>query len=1382
MNCCKALAWAFAMEAFSLSAANIWYVDNSVPTDVYDGTSPVVDGTHGPKRIIQSAIGLAASGDTILVAPGVYGDEQGSLTSTLAVRAVIPSDKSLTVKSSGGKDVTHIVGRFADTDAKSGSGAIGGFMIERANGGVSHGSRIEGFTFRNCATSLANRRGGAVSMYPDTGDNCAISEQPWVVDCVISNCVSIGMGILGNVNCARVLVNRVKASTANGTACGFNVNAIHSVFAHGGDSSIAVAQGRFVNCSFADFGNRTTSSAAPRLFANCIDQGGLARYDDDVNSVYANSVVQAARLQNGKGQAIDMVWGKTDGQMMAPALDDFRPVGPHALVADTAYAPAAANAGDERWLAEFPEEFRYVDFSGKRFVPSNGNVQAGAVQELAIPVCGVKLCYGVKVDGHDVPIRSTIQYAYYDVWPKVCHLDHDRAIIPNIFCYRYDTSDSPYTFKFPTKGDEALFTPIKGTVLELKCMEASRELYVDANEGSESGTGSAASPFLTLQQAVNVSPGNCTTLVHVAKGVYDKGGDKYGSTYCRVNIMSGTKRFRFVADEGPEETVIMGAEDREAGADAHGCGPNAYRCIGAMGASCFQGFTLTGGRVAATSGGYTATLGGTVYTDSKTIALVGCIVSNNVAVRGSAMYNGSAYGCRFYDCPVFTSEMFAGSPTVAFCEIGPQTVYSGAGNMGFFEKGAILSHLTLCNTNSNMTLYSAHGYLFNSIISHSRFNSNNAGQLRVLGNVFWDFEYNIGVDKGFVNTNFIHYVKVDPQFVDDEGGDRRLMAGSPAIGYGNAWNGLGEMDDFAQYDNYYSAMSHDPLGHEPYFVDGRPTAGAYQRPGKVRLPVAPKGSTLTGPNGATAVEFDGVTTVTLAGGARQVHGLTLMGEPTDSLSAMIVPSELTDASGVLQIGMQVATNWWVDAVGGRDANNGWTATTAKRTLAAVMENADAGDVVTALPGTYEDGEMKHTTPISAGATVYLPSRVVVPSGVSLVSRDGFGTTIIKGRYYAAGRFGFLGGDEQAGEMMRCVTLNPRTELKGFTLVDGGTFSNKCVKAWGVDNQSGGGALALESGAGAQPTVSIRDCFFLNCGAACGGGVRYGAVENCRFKGTMASEGYGGAAADCGRFNNCIVDECRAAVSVDEPLECVGTTFGKNNHAAGGNGQEGIGVLRMTDAQRKRLENCLFLGGHAGIPVSCPVRDCIVPTADYLAAPGTAVRENVIIAQVELDDDYVPTKDSVAVDAIPLKDCAEHLSGTDYFGNPRVCNGAMDIGAIEYDWRGEYARLLGSRRLTVVAASPEVVAAADGVTVPGGAKLAAVYTAPGDGEAVTFANANDNAVLNLSVNGSERTIAASGVNRVGTVSGENEFLFAADGAGGVTLSAFRRDSGLMIFVR
>lgn len=61
--------------------------------------------------------------------------------------------------------------------------------------------------------------------------------------------------------------------------------------------------------------------------------------------------------------------------------------------------------------------------------------------------------------------------------------------------------------------------------------------------------------------------------------------------------------------------------------------------------------------------------------------------------------------------------------------------------------------------------------------------------------------------------------------------------------------------------------------------------------------------------------------------------------------------------------------------------------------------------------------------------------------------------------------------------------------------------------------------------------------------------------------------------------------------------------------------------------------------------------------------------------------------------------SEALVYTDLYGTPRILNGAIDIGAVEYDWRPKFAEELG-KRFTVTYASPSVTTNAGGGLVMG----------------------------------------------------------------------------------
>lgn len=75
--------------------------------------------------------------------------------------------------------------------------------------------------------------------------------------------------------------------------------------------------------------------------------------------------------------------------------------------------------------------------------------------------------------------------------------------------------------------------------------------------------------------------------------------------------------------------------------------------------------------------------------------------------------------------------------------------------------------------------------------------------------------------------------------------------------------------------------------------------------------------------------------------------------------------------------------------------------------------------------------------------------------------------------------------------------------------------------------------------------------------------------------------------------------------------------------------------------------------------------------------------------------------------------ATHVSAVDALGGQRVYNGAPDVGALEADWRDIYAKDIRKRRVSVSAASADVVESADGtVTLKPDARIEMRITSPG----------------------------------------------------------------------
>ena len=348
------LAWVACLP-YAYAKTN--YVNNVTGSDDYDGLAAVYDGIHGPKFKIQSAIDAAEAGDTVIVAPGVYGDEQGTVPSSRAGQTVrVYIDKSITLMSSGGRNSTFIVGkRGADAAYGYGTGGITGLQVAST---VATGSEnpveIIGFTFRDCYSdaSGSSTYGGVVGWRASSGPVLANGTGPWVVDCTISNSAYKASGALGRVNAARTYVrdNYSDAVGVNAAQC----NLVHCALAgaRGQAGMIGTASQYAINCTIVNGSHNACSTSCRMYFLNT---AFTALNNAACHSTAASNSVIVTKGSNGDFTDPNNLTGSTYNysQIAAPLFDDFRPL--------VAVAGICANAslcgnGDAKWLAIVPEK------------------------------------------------------------------------------------------------------------------------------------------------------------------------------------------------------------------------------------------------------------------------------------------------------------------------------------------------------------------------------------------------------------------------------------------------------------------------------------------------------------------------------------------------------------------------------------------------------------------------------------------------------------------------------------------------------------------------------------------------------------------------------------------------------------------------------------------------------------------------------------------------------------------------------------------------------------------------------------------------------------------------------------------------------------------
>ena len=351
---------------------------------------------------------------------------------------------------------------------------------------------------------------------------------------------------------------------------------------------------------------------------------------------------------------------------------------------------------------------------------------------------------------------------------------------------------------------------------------------------------------------------------------------------------------------------------------------------------------------------------------------------------------------------------------------------------------------------------------------------------------------------------------------------------------------------------------------------------------------------------------------------------------------------------------------YVDAANGNDANDGLTAETAKRTLAAALALASApGDTVIAAAGTYDDGTALHPTAFCGSDAPTIPSRGFVWPGVTLVGA-GATNTVVRG-----------------GVEVRCLAVGAGASVSGFAFVDGQvktTYSSR------KDNSVGGGILAAD-----DPSTTITDCVFTNNAASHGGAAHGGTYNRCVFvdnKSHYEADSLTGAATVmAATLRNCLFTGNKAQKIADDYDGVYNCTFLYDNMRMNGTSRlllfgtyrdtapvvNSAFLISPTDNNVETLSASIYAATNCFFPQigtdtwrwSLPAERCSGNiTNDYTVAYGDAGLTDATV--------WASRRRKVTVDAGATAYVAE--GDLDLAGNPRVSNGIVDIGCYEWQWQ------------------------------------------------------------------------------------------------------------------
>lgn len=225
---------------------------------------------------------------------------------------------------------------------------------------------------------------------------------------------------------------------------------------------------------------------------------------------------------------------------------------------------------------------------------------------------------------------------------------------------------------------------------------------------------------------------------------------------------------------------------------------------------------------------------------------------------------------------------------------------------------------------------------------------------------------------------------------------------------------------------------------------------------------------------------------------------------------------------------------YVDASRPDDTGSATNWATAKKTIQAAVDIAEAGDVVLVTNGIYETG-----TRVTPGHL--LLNRVVITNDIEVRSMNGPEVTVIRGQgprgtnavrcvYMSAGRLtGFtvtnshtrLDGDGSFDQDGGGINMYPSTNaIASDCIITGNSAYNSAAATWGILRNCVVVGNTAERAAGGAGGSKLIDCLVRgNSTLLYGGGSDQAAVINCTFAGNSAM--YGGGAYNS-KFTNSIV--------------------------------------------------------------------------------------------------------------------------------------------------------------------------------------------------------------------------------------------------------------------
>ena len=808
---------------------------------------------------------------------------------------------------------------------------------------------------------------------------------------------------------------------------------------------------------------------------------------------------------------------------------------------------------------------------------------------------------------------------------------------------------------------------------------------VPTQEQIEAG-GTVAGPRRTLHAMMSDDKVVAGHTVWAAEGDYNEGGTVYG-TYKTVNRVQVKAGVTLRASGSRDNTFITGSGGDTTKAYTNGSARCVYFLAKPSGVDCgggiVKGFTLRDGR---TCPKYQNSENPEKYIEEQGGAstgnglLVDCILSNNgcgPSSRGGTMYKGTALRCYFGSTH---QGCLAYSPSVIIDSLISDSAYLYSGCNTYnctFIGGA---YLRACNS-------------FNCLFIGSGTSSK---------------KQNNGDDKSNHYNTFSRST-FDLDTCTQEEGSRvvtegetpydsetyRPLAGSVAID-------SGDPAKYALATNGWKQAWLEECGKDYYgeerVVNGRIDVGCGEAQGSnITVEDSSTGLVTEGMNAGNLRVPDGssidvtfsrnFTSDKLCVGVK-VNGefYSFGGTTSDVPCTVTFPATPALDYSVVAVYEEDQKHWYVNPKGD-DANPGYHIKCPRKTLDKAMELAkeNAEHIVHAASGTYDK--------FSEGYTA--SNRVTVKEGVGLVADEWpLKKTIIVG---ASDTSTEADGNGNGPGAVRCVLVRSGGYVRGFKLAGGRT-------AKGTGTSARGGGAYLIGGA-------VIDCEITDTGCAHRGRAVYASdtasvILRCHIHDTV-----------CGSYdvyNGVLVNSYAVGNGDSNYFTYYGSGRILNSCVLGGHARSGSENFTVRNSYLKLVSaagsskiyctNCVFTSSRNGAVATESKDYCFLDeaTCRFSAPKADNMDENfrpknnasplVDAGSRELYDKYFPSK------------WVQFKEG-DLKGGQRIYNAQIDVGCGEYDWRGDFASMLGAKAAISEMGENVTVDSASDIVVPEGDTIA-----------------------------------------------------------------------------